>query len=43
MISNFDNEINDVIALVRKQLSGNSKYQEIKDQGRLEVNCYSLT
>ena len=43
MISNFDNEINDVIALVREELSGNSKYKEIKVYGSLEVNCYSLT
>ena len=43
MISNHENELNEVLALVEKALSGNSKYQEIADHGSLEVNCYSMT
>jgi hypothetical protein len=43
MISNLDDEINEVLALVEKALSGNSKYQEIVDHGSLDVNCYSMT
>jgi len=36
-------DIDDVLLRVQQELSGNSKYQEIKDHGSLEVNCYSMT